>query len=249
MFRAYYDASGNKNLGHVSVAGWLSTAAKWAAFQQQWNEALTYFGIPYFHASTFQSSQGHFAQWRGDEPRRRELIERLAKIVRETVIFGVSSTIYYRDFEAAIALRPEIGLRYKNAYVLAARSSMKAVDARARSVAHIFEHGDDGWKRIIRLCGEMDEGIPQFHPSTPDNKGTPYVVQLQSADLFAYESYRMAPHDHAQRFKPVYLDEARPPAQLLHEVPKEWHDYDYKEWAARALYLLEPPPTMTRTTR
>jgi len=249
MLTAYYDASGKENLGHVSVAGWLSTARKWADFQSRWNGVLEHFNIPYFHASSFENSKGPFSDWKDDESRRRELIECLATIVRDTALFGVSSTVYYDDFTAAAELLPDIRLQFKNAYVLAARDCMKRIDHHARklriegkraSVAHVFERGDEGMGRLVEMCQKTGEDIPQFHPSTPNaNRG--HVVQLQSADLLAYECFRLAPQSQAERFNTIYLDDVRLPVKLLHDIPRAWVRYDYKRMAARALQLLLPP--------
>jgi len=172
MLKAYYDASGKKNLGRVSVAGWLSTARKWADFQIRWNEVLKQFDIPYFHASSFESGARPFdGDWKRDEQRRRDLIEQLAVIIRDTALFGVASTVYYADFDAAAAIHPEIRIRYKNPYVLAARDCMKVIDTNAlklrvagkrASAAHIFEHGDEGMGRLVDLCREAGEGIPEL---------------------------------------------------------------------------------------
>lgn len=242
MLKAYYDASGKEDTGRVSVAGWVSTARRWVDFETNWNAALDYFGIPYFHASTFEFNGEHFADWRGDDTRKAELIQRLVAIVKDAVLFGVASTIYYDDFAAAAEIHPEVGVQFKNAYVLAARDCMKRSEGRARklkmgAVEHIFEQGDIGMGRLTDLCRDMGEGAPQFHFSTP-HPNRKHLVQLQSADLFAYECFQLTPQRHAERFRPVYLDEARQPARLLYNIPKEWHEYDYKATTARALHLL-----------
>jgi hypothetical protein len=252
VLKAYYDASGKEDLGRVSVAGWLSTARKWADFQTRWNEALKRAGVPFFHASSFANAQNPFDsdEWRDDERRRRELIEQLARIIRDTALFGVSSTMYYDDFETIVKLHPDIGVRYKNPYVLAARDCIKLVDVYAQNlradgkrtaVVHIFERGDEGMGRLVDLCREMGDPIPEFHHSTPNGKEDPYVIQLQSADFAAYESFRLEPPSKAERFKPVYLEDARVELQLLADIPKQWVQYDYRQAAARALLLLIRP--------
>jgi hypothetical protein len=244
MLQAYYDASGKPDLGHVTVAGWMSTPGGWADFGVRWNEALAQFGVPYFHASTFAGSQGPFAEWRNDESRKRDFIERLATIMRETVLFGISSTMYYADFAAADKLFG-IAAVYRNAFVLAARDCMKRFDAHAftlrgprnREVAHIFESGDEGSGYLREICRQEGARPPQFHPSTPNHDGIPHLVQLQSADFAAYECFRLVQQRPKFNYAPVPIEAARPPVALLNEIPNEWKVYDLRSLSLRALFL------------
>jgi hypothetical protein len=246
MFQAYYDASGQESHGLVSVAGWLSTARRWADFQPKWNGALNEARIPYFHMSALKSGRGPFAELSRDKQRRDQLIETLATIVRETVLFGVSSTMYHDDFVAADKMFG-LAARYRNAFVLAARDCMKRVDAyTARlqvpsrsAVAHIFEWGDDGLGRLAQICRDMGEAVPAFHPSAPNVRGIPHLVQLQSTDWAAHQCFKLGQRYKALKFRPVPHKDLPSPVALLDEVPKDWLVYDVYSMSTRALALLD----------
>src|SRR5439155_3255651 len=70
--KAFFDDS---KRSVVTFAGFIGTVDQWRRFEVLWDRLLERFSIPYFHMKEFAPSTGVFKSWKGDETRRRALIQ------------------------------------------------------------------------------------------------------------------------------------------------------------------------------
>lgn len=103
-FKGYFDESGKENDPQfadsaVAVAGYVTTVDSWIEIEAKWRAVLSQFGTPYLHTKEFaHSEQGSpFETWKDDEQRREAFITSLARIVRDSDLFGVGAVIRLPD--------------------------------------------------------------------------------------------------------------------------------------------------------
>src|SRR5947207_1495772 len=78
MLYLYLDETGtHATAGNIGVAGYLAREEQWSAFQVEWQEELTAYGVPFFHMTDFLARRGHFKDW----PEQKR-IPRLHKLIR-----------------------------------------------------------------------------------------------------------------------------------------------------------------------
>jgi hypothetical protein len=76
MFTAYFDGSGSPDDTQVlAVAGFIASTEQWVEFERNWEEVLSRFDAPPLHMRHFAHSIKEFADWKGDEDRRRFFFE------------------------------------------------------------------------------------------------------------------------------------------------------------------------------
>ena len=97
MMQAYFDDSG-KGQGPVFViAGYVSTAERWEAFSDDWEQALQEFPpIEYFKMREAASLQDQFRGF--DEGQRNQRVNRLNEIIAKHALYGVICCIGWQDY-------------------------------------------------------------------------------------------------------------------------------------------------------
>jgi hypothetical protein len=65
--------------------GVLASEQNWLSFEHAWLAALENDGLTHFHMEDCVKWQGEFSTWDRNEPRRKRLLKRLIKIVKNTV--------------------------------------------------------------------------------------------------------------------------------------------------------------------
>jgi hypothetical protein len=194
---AYFDASGGVEHPAVIVAGYISTVGKWNQFDGEWRKALgrREFNVPYFHMKEFAHSVGPFAEWKGDEQRRRRFINTLISIIAKYAKAGVACGIkesVWDSINQSYPLQETFGC----AFALAGRDCVNKVhhwgeklnNYNRNEIRCVFEAGDKGKGNLMRVVEEAQKPLPIFEPGRPQpelsHPGTP---ALQAADFAAWE--------------------------------------------------------------
>jgi Protein of unknown function (DUF3800) len=195
MLTGYMDETGHSKDGQqrfVGVAGLVAPAENWAAFERKWDEALHVFKLSYFHMKDFASRRKYFEGW--SEPKRKKLLGKLLRIIATTHPFPVGAIVSlddYRSFSAAD--RALMGDPYHFClmgcvYLPAWRTERASPDVRVKIV-----FGEQ--TEFRHLAGLLLDDFKQNNASgkrfdPPAFADMKTVVQLQAADLVAYELYK-----------------------------------------------------------
>src|SRR5271165_3611257 len=101
MLTVYLDASGSRHESEiVTLAGFLSEVEQWMKFEEEWQYFLDRFGIPYLHMREFAFFKGPYAFLRGDEQKRREILNTLCGVIERRTLIGFCRNVRVRDFNA-----------------------------------------------------------------------------------------------------------------------------------------------------
>jgi len=152
----------------------------------------------------FAHSTGAFASgWKDNEGRRVQLVESLATIIDETVMFGTAMSVTRTVFDE-VNREYEFDAVFKNAFVFVARECAETVkdwlmgsrgwypDRHPSVLRHVFDRGEDGRGALVDLFHGDGLPTPSFEPSRDDDKtGQRGVLPLQAADFAAYEYFRL----------------------------------------------------------
>jgi hypothetical protein len=181
----YCDASGNEREPITVVGGVLATVADWIALRPRWNEALAIDGIKVFHATEFANSFGEFAEgWKGNESRRRALIQRLLNVLAGTIKWWCGVAVQQSEFNKADVVY-ELHENF-HPFALCGETCIDfALKWRyANRLEHLplkyfFESGDHHW-------GQMSDRIKERFGERPI-PGSKDDPPFQAADFVAYE--------------------------------------------------------------
>lgn len=212
VFTSYFDASGSESdpaIAVLTVAGYIATEEQWAEFDKEWSVILAGEGVATFHMKDFAQSRGEFKDWKGDEERRKRLVERLSNVIGKHTQDYFSTNLMLDDYRA-------VNLQYRlsefaPAYVLA--SQFVVGDARKWMEKHhpaephliVLEKGDAGqekMKALFKLWGLSLPVEPCFvQKESKAEDGTRRICYpLQASDLLAYEQTKLHT-DHRKKQK------------------------------------------------
>ncbi|MBZ5668051.1 MAG: hypothetical protein LAO30_26150 [Acidobacteriia bacterium] len=191
------DEAGGEHEGFTVVCGWVSTVALWEQFEIDWKLFLASYKVPHFHMKQFSQSVGPFAKWKNRELIRKAFMRDALSIVRWRAQRWVLCYVQHRLFEMADA-RYMLTETLSSPYSVAGRACVAQIDLwnrqepRSEEIKFVFEDGGPdkgGLLAAMNVSYKMPD--PIFAPSR-DIKGKRGeirrgVVQLQAADLLAYE--------------------------------------------------------------
>jgi Protein of unknown function (DUF3800) len=206
MFTFYCDDSGTHPESDVAVAGaYIATAEQWAELKRNWDETNRRERFGVFHMADFVARQQQFAlpEWK-DEGKRERTIGALIGAIKTRVRYGIAGVVEKSAYDELVPadLRKRLG---KNHYTFALRQCIAALEKWRRSYGHtdpiqyVFDRLPKGQGRtaeinsvfqIMESGGEdamarygLEAGGWSFQDKTD-------VVQLQAADIWAYENLR-----------------------------------------------------------
>ncbi len=243
-YEFYGDAGGNRDLSNVAVGGYISTVARWKAFQRPWQDALRDENVECFHRSQMEPPfHGEFRDW--TVKHQIPVLKRLHKLIRLHTIRGVGYAVRNKSFTQLVPSK--IQKQYGGPYGWAVLLEVVEVGLWARRrggwVTYFFEAGDDGEKQASGTMKELYDSSRYrelfringwgFYPKK-DNPvtGQRGIVQLQPADFIAYEAYKdidnyIAGSPRAARKS--RKDLIRPQEDEL----RFWQDKPFAMWLAR----------------
>lgn len=237
MFTLYCDDSGTHPESDIAVAAcYIATAEQWAEFKRNWNEvnAREQFGV--FHMADFVGKRQQFSapEW-SDQLKRDRTVRALINVIKTRARIGFSGAVVKAAYDEVIVgskLREKYG---DNHYAFVVRLCTTLVDRWRQQykydapVQYVFDRMSKGKGDINALfekllMGEKDaarrygvyEGCWSFEDKAE-------VVQLQAADIWAWENYRYM-RDHVLAPGPKnmprlsYLALRDSPAQVRYHV-------------------------------
>lgn len=243
LITAYFDASGTpKDTDVVSVAGLVSTPAKWLAFSKKWQECLDAFGVPALHMKDFAHSTGEFSSWKHDEPMRKRFLSGLILAIENHIEYTVASAVLMKHYKS-VDQRYRLS-EFMRPYTFAASTCVGAVTTWARAsaydpdeISYLFEKGDADQGDVTR-CWDSRFPDSRLRPiflkkrdKHPDPQVCVPIRPFEAADLVAYENLKgnlqieNSPGD-------VFFDQLRKPLQRLLDLPgakKDWRYSGVKE--------------------
>ncbi|HSL22954.1 MAG TPA: DUF3800 domain-containing protein [Vicinamibacterales bacterium] len=188
---AYFDESGTHAGATVlSVGGYMAPAEGWAAFDVEWQQALSDYAIEYFRMADFENRQGQFRNWPTN--RRVHRLSRLLTIInRHTTAsagMSVDRVAYERIFPDALKekVRGPYGLALKGCL-----ASLKRLSKRVKwtdAIQVVFDFGADE-------AGTIEQETLRVINDNPDEsryldvrfERKRHVSRLQAADIAAYD--------------------------------------------------------------
>jgi hypothetical protein len=204
MLTAYLDESYNHSDKPTvplvyTVAAYISTRERWSRFGKQWKSALRSKGLDHFHMSKFENRIGAYADW--DNAERHGFLRRLKQIIKANTLYGASLSVNCADYDDLIQgeVRTEWGKTY---YGFCVRLLLKHLGEWAEeqnhpgSIHYVFaELAKQGGEldRIFTRCLKDPEVRQRYKLNGMWTKGLMReIVQLQAADVMAYELNKRA---------------------------------------------------------
>jgi len=185
---AYFDESGSPSSHAVIVSGFASTVEKWVRFDRDWKRAHADFGLPDphehpFHMKDFAHSNGVFEEWKGDEIRRRNFIDRLVSIIQIRAEFGFTFGVEMETYKQVNAIFP---LRDRSVapYALCALGCIFRANSWAKQQGHQIRH--------VLADGAIDKGrlLEMADPPYPRFGTMKEFLPCQAADFSAWEAHK-----------------------------------------------------------
>jgi hypothetical protein len=228
MFTLYCDASGSpydQNTAAFVVAGFVASAEQWIGFERNWNSVLVDYKVSAMHMKEFAHCAGEFAEWKGDEAKRRNFLSRLINVIttrmRHSFVNAIQMDAYRKvnqEFMLEESLKP---------YSIAAGSCVGKVKRWADKwgvpqdqIAYVFEEGDADKGDMMEKLKIGQNIIPLFLPKAKS-------VAFQAADLLAYE--HLLAHKKLVKIADgkIPFSSFRYPFRELDKVPNGEHGMDW----------------------
>jgi hypothetical protein len=200
MFIVYFDESGTHYKAKAfALAGYIATAEQWIEFEREWRDLLQSENISMFHRTDLECFHNEFSEDNGWNPTRRERVVRRAQgIIRRRVNIGISSSIIKQAYDEIITgeARHFYGEHY---YSFAVRDCLERVADwikrfhRTEPIRYVFEKGAEGQTEVNEALTEAYEDKDlreRFKLDGWSFEDKRSVVQLQAADLLAYETFK-----------------------------------------------------------
>lgn len=203
MFTLYCDDSGTHKGSDIAVAGcYLATVEQWENFKRNWQEIndREHFGV--FRMADFVAHKAQFAepQWQ-DDAKRGRTIRALISTIKLRAQVGFSAAVVKSAFDEVITddIREKFG---DNHYTLAVRLCIGLVNqwrnkyGYREPIQYVFDRLSEGKGDIDKMFSiyvkGKDHALQQFgiYEDCWSFQDKAQVVQLQAADIWAYENFR-----------------------------------------------------------
>ena len=206
MFILYCDDSGTDAQSDIAVAGaYVATVEQWTEFRRNWGEVNQRENFGVFHMADFVARQEQFAlpEWQ-DEDKRKRTLRALIGTINVRVRFGIAAAVEKSAYDEVVPddLRKRLG---KNHYTFTIRQCMGVIDKWRQKcgytdpIQYVFDRLPKGQGRIADINSVFEilvsggehavahYGVYRDGWSFQDKAN---VVQLQAADIWAYENFR-----------------------------------------------------------
>jgi len=177
------------------MGGLVAPCEAWERFEPQWSEALHSAGLNEpFHMREYAHSTGQFADWKGEEGRRRRLLASLVRAITETKATPIGAVV---SLDAFASLTPTQQHRLGGPYYAAFQQVTRGAALEAfyehpdEKVAVVYarnrEYGTDAGLAenlfySIKTKTDFGKRLGAYASSVPED-----LPPLQAADLIAYE--------------------------------------------------------------
>ena len=204
---SYMDETGHSDdssFRFAGMAGLVAPLEAWERLGKTWQEVLAIFGLKEpFHMKDFAHSSGQFEEWKGREAKRRLLFKILVKLVVRTGAIPIGAIVALDDFNTLSDRQQKTFLDpYYLAFQTCTRgAALVAAGYPSERVAMVYSynkefgatqshgiHSANQAGRAERLWHAMKRSTDFGQWMGSYASGSPKeIVQLQAADLFAYE--------------------------------------------------------------
>ena len=189
MLIGCFDESGSSGEGgFVSIAGFVATEERWAAFDAVWNAALAKHGAPYLHTTDLANFKRIYKGWTVDQ-QRALVADLMTAIWGMGRVVAIGSTLAVDDFNS---FSVEQRAKWVDPYYMLLQEVLYGATLEARPdderVRIIYSQQDEFRGKFERLYRVLQRRYPRLDALTfGDMRQTP---GLQAADLLAYELKR-----------------------------------------------------------
>lgn len=198
FYNAYWDESGTHDPRILTIAGYIATERQWEAFAREWNATLSKEDIKTFHMKDFENPYGDFTERKGWHKRRKiDFQSKLIGIIKRRINIGIWTSVDVPAYEKLITgWRRE---RNGTPYGFCVKSIMAQVALwaehfkRNEPIAHVIEDGagyNHEIERAFRATFDNEELRRFFRLGSLSFETKGRAVQLQAADLLAYEVWK-----------------------------------------------------------
>ncbi|OGW49863.1 MAG: hypothetical protein A2V62_04295 [Nitrospirae bacterium RBG_19FT_COMBO_58_9] len=198
MFTVYCDDSGtDENTRVAVVAGYLSNVAQWEIFNKEWTNVLEKFGVNGMRRTDLENFRGDFEKW--CPARRTALLQQLQPIINRRTKMAVGTMVIKEDFEKLIP----VGIREKTGgvYGFLAYTCLVGISQwcnrpsrrHSQPINWVFEAGTTGHGQVDKMFRATYANEKLRHATHLGGwsfRGKE-TVPLQSADLMAYECFKL----------------------------------------------------------
>lgn len=193
MLQVYTDDSGDAGSIAAFMAGFLSSADRWAAFSDAWKSVLDEKPVlEYFKMSEAASRKGQFYGW--SKERCKERLTRLVEVTLNYVDLGIVTSIKTSDYKSIWKHRFNKGsdsLHFLLFHGIIARVVYHQLSFNdLQPVEFIFdEQGKESTKALEewdRILSYRDPAVRSILKSRPMHRSDKDVLPLQAADMFAW---------------------------------------------------------------
>lgn len=204
---AYMDETGHSDdprCHFAGMAGFVASERHWEGLAEYWKTVMDYFKLTEpFHMKDYAHSRGQFTSWKGDEPKRRSLLNALVQGILAIKPTPVGTIVSIEDFRG---LSEEQRSGFKDPYYIAFQrctrgASLEAMGIEPETVSMVYSYNHEfGATKAQEFYSVDQSGLAEqlwhsmkshtdfgkwmgsYASSTPGEN-----IQLQAADLFAYE--------------------------------------------------------------
>ena len=209
MLTSYMDETGHSddpNFHFAGMAGFVAPMETWVQFGEVWQAVLddAEFGLTEpFHMKDFAHFQGQFKDgWKEDEPKRRRLFSKLIASIVDAKLIPMGAIVSIEDFRSLTKCQQD---SFDDPYFIAFQhvtkgAALTACDLPNETVAMVYSYNEERgtiqselysvnqagnaeqlWHQMkaLKLYGKWMGSYASDSPAR--------LVQLQAADLFAYE--------------------------------------------------------------
>lgn len=199
-FTAYFDTSGSRGTDMMAVGGCISKIEDWKQFETEWNAALAWAKVPYFHMREFTAKRKPFdnKKWEREEYRQNFLKRVIDTIARNVDLLALN--ILPIDDWRVVNREYCMQEGRLTPFAVVGCGAMLCVEEWCRvnhvdwsNVEVIFEHGDTDRGDFQFWCKKSFHKSPLFKPGFSDNRSNfdEYpLTPLQACDFIAWEARR-----------------------------------------------------------
>lgn len=195
MLTAYWDEIGHSaSTPFAGMAGFLAPVSRWVWLETEWLSVLRatdlpFNGKPYIHMREYAHSRGPFAEWKGREEKRQQLMKDLIALVGEAEAIPIGAAVPMREY-GAISGEAREGL--VDPYFLALQHCVNVAASFAtlagESAAMIFDDNRAMIGRVPVLYQTLKENFMLGHGMGEIAFASmKEMAPLQVADILAFE--------------------------------------------------------------
>jgi hypothetical protein len=196
---AFYDVDGQHVPKAYVVGGFIANERIWENIGERWRKENERVGVSRYHGAYVNARSGEFAEWSKDQ--QREYSQNLIEILRDQKrdIHAISCGMFPREYEQIINAmgREKLGHPYIACFKSCIAMIAQELDIRGYApddkFAVILDRNDLEGEAVEVFYKMKDSEIWPFHhrlaTCAPGNWQE--HIELQPADLIAYESFRI----------------------------------------------------------